>query len=53
MRTNNSTLLAFFLLCITGTAVSQDVILKKDNTTVLSKVLEITGTEIKYKKWSN
>ena len=42
-----------FLLGITGTAVSQDVILKKDNTTVLSKVLEVTSTEIKYKKWSN
>ena len=34
-------------------AFSQDVILKKDNTTILSKVLEVTSTEIKYKKWSN
>ena len=40
-------------ICLTGTALSQDVILKKDNTTVLSKVLEVTSTEIKYKKWSN
>ena len=47
------TLLVLFLFCLTGTAMSQDVILKKDNTTVLSKVLEITNTEIKYKKWSN
>lgn len=42
-----------FLLCFAETALSQDVILKKDNTTLLSKVLEITNTEIKYKKWSN
>jgi hypothetical protein len=34
-------------------ATAQDVILKKDNTTVLSKVLEISSTEIKYKKWNN
>lgn len=47
------TLLAIFLLGLTRTAAAQDVILKKDNTTVLSKVLEITSTEIKYKKWSN
>lgn len=53
MRAHKSTLLAILLLGLTGTAVSQDVILKKDNTTVLSKVLEVTSTEIKYKKWSN
>lgn len=41
------------LLFIAGIATAQDVIVKKDQTTVLSKVLEITGTEIKYKKWSN
>lgn len=53
MRTIENVLLAIFLLGLTGTALSQDVILKKDNTTVLSKVLEVTSTEIKYKKWSN
>lgn len=53
MRILESTLLAILLLGIAGTAVSQDVILKKDNTTILSKVLEVTSTEIKYKKWSN
>lgn len=42
-----------FLLCFAETALSQDVILKKDNTTILSKVIEITNAEIKYKKWSN
>ena len=34
-------------------SMAQDVIVKKDGTTILSKVLEISGTEIKYKKWSN
>lgn len=46
-------LLAIIQICLTGTVLPQDVILKKDNTTVLSKVLEVTSTEIKYKKWSN
>jgi hypothetical protein len=46
-------LLIISLLCTTGMATAQDVILKKDNTTVLSKVLEISSTEIKYKKWNN
>ncbi len=41
------------LLCITGMATAQDVIVKTDNSTILSKVLEITSTEIKYKKWDN
>lgn len=53
MRILKNALLAIFLLGLTGTAVSQDVILKKDDTTVLSKVIEVTSTEIKYKKWSN
>ncbi|MBQ6771122.1 MAG: hypothetical protein IJP44_09130 [Bacteroidales bacterium] len=42
-----------FLLCMVGMALAQDVIVKTDNSTVLSKVLEITSTEIKYKKWDN
>lgn len=41
------------LLCIAGMATAQDVIVKTDNSTILSKVLEITSTEIKYKKWDN
>lgn len=53
MRKHRNIFLAVFLLFSAGTATAQDVILKKDNTTVLSKVLEITSTEIKYKKWSN
>lgn len=50
---NRNILLAIPLFYIVGTASAQDVILKKDNTTVLSKVLEVTSTEIKYKKWDN
>lgn len=42
-----------FCLCFTGIVTAQDVILKKDNSTILSKVLEISNTEIKYKRWSN
>lgn len=33
--------------------MAQDVIVKKDGSTIQSKVMEITDTEIKYKKWSN
>lgn len=45
-----ATLSLFF---IAGMASAQDVIVKKDQSTVISKVLEITNTEIKYKKWNN
>lgn len=31
----------------------QDVIVKKDSSTILSKVIEINNAEIKYKKWNN
>lgn len=42
------------MLILTATAAfAQDVIVKKDNSTVLSKVLEVSSAEIKYKKWSN
>ena len=33
--------------------MAQDVIVKKDGTTIQSRVIEINATEIKYKKWSN
>lgn len=33
--------------------MAQDVIVKKDGTTIQSKVMEINGNEIRYKKWSN
>jgi len=45
--------LIFILLSVSLMTMAQDVIVKKDGTTVLSKVLEISSTEIKYKQWSN
>lgn len=32
---------------------AQDVIVKKDNSTILSKVTKVSQIEIEYKKWSN
>lgn len=46
-------LLLIVLFCASLMSVAQDVIVKKDGTTIQSKVLEISETEIKYKKWSN
>ena len=46
-------LLFIILFCVSLTIMAQDVIVKKDGSTILSKVLEISETEIKYKKWSN
>lgn len=46
-------LLIVVLLITTGVAKAQDVIVKKDNSTILSKVTRISETEIEYKKWSN
>ena len=51
---NKKRLLMLLLLSLSlGVAMAQDVIVKKDGSTILSKVLEISETEIKYKKWSN
>ena len=41
------------LLSSTLSASAQDVIVKKDGSTILSKVIEIGTTEVKYKKWNN
>ena len=46
--------LLFLFACVTLQAQNKgDIIYKKDGTTVAAKVLEITPTEIKYKKISN
>lgn len=45
--------IVFSLLFVAGMATAQDVIVKKDGSTITSKVEEINGTDIKYKKWSN
>lgn len=42
-----------FITTITITLYAQDVIVKKDGTTILSKVVEINKNEIKYKKFSS
>ena len=53
MKTSRGLLVTLILFCLVGTGMSQDVIAKKDQSTIMSKVLEITNTEIKYKKWNN
>lgn len=46
-------LLSSIFLCISYSGYSQDVIVKKDGSTILSKVLEVSSSEVKYKKYSN
>ena len=42
------------LMLLSATSVfAQDVIVKKDGSTILSKVVEIGSAEVKYKKFSN
>ena len=48
--------LFILMIAVTGGAMkcaAQDVIVKKDGSTIVSKVLEITSTEVKYKKFTN
>ena len=45
-------LVMFMLLCSTA-VFAQDVIVKKDGSTILAKVLEVNTKDIKYKKHSN
>lgn len=42
-----------FITTITITLYAQDVIVKKDGSTVVSKVLEVNRSDIKYKKFTN
>ena len=49
MKKKLTLLLSF---CV-STAFAQDVIVKQDGSTILSKVTEIGTTEVKYKKFSN
>ncbi|MDO4161273.1 MAG: hypothetical protein Q4D41_12550 [Prevotellaceae bacterium] len=46
-----------FIICLMAAMVlsanAQDVIVKRDGSTILSKVMEIGTSEVKYKKWSN
>ena len=45
-------LILLFVLCA-GTASAQDVIVKKDGSTIVCRVVQVTATEITYKKWSD
>lgn len=45
-----SILLLFFFF---SNVSAQDVIVKKDGSTILSKILEVNPSDIKYKKYSN
>lgn len=48
------TLVSIILLCISTMAMNaQDVIVKKDGSTILSKILEVNPNDVKYKKFSN
>lgn len=41
------------LLCLTMTVVAQDIVVKKDGTTIKAQVTEVSRTEIKYKRFDN
>lgn len=46
--------LLLFLMLLSATSVSaQDVIVKKDGSTIVCRVVELTSTEIVYKRWSD
>lgn len=46
-------LLFLFAICISNILYAQDIIVKKDGSTIIAKVLEISQAEVKYKKQSN
>ena len=52
-KTMKNLLLFIVLFCTSLITMAQDVIVKKDGSIIQSKVMEINGVEIKYKKWSN
>lgn len=46
-------ILLFIMSFVALGVYSQDVIVKKDGTTIISKILEVGTSEVKYKKFSN
>ena len=46
-------LLALMLLLCSASAFAQDVIVKKDGSTIVCRVVELTSSEIIYKRWSD
>ena len=51
MKKNIILFIASFLWCTA--LVAQDVIVRKDGSTIISKVLEVNQSDVKYKKHSN
>jgi len=50
---NNRIYSLLLMLLFAASGYAQDVIVKKDGSTILSKVVEIGSAEVKYKKFSN
>lgn len=46
-------LLVFLLFLCSASVSAQDVIVKKDGSTIVCRVVELTDSEITYKKWSD
>lgn len=46
-------LLVFLFLLCTASVSAQDVIVKKDGSTIVCRVVELSSSEITYKKWSD
>ena len=46
-------LLVFLFLLCSGSVFAQDVIVKKDGSTIVCRVVELTSSEITYKKWTD
>lgn len=46
-------LLVIMLLLCSMSIMAQDVIVKKDGSTIVCRVIEVTATDITYKKWSD
>lgn len=46
-------LLVFLFLLCSASVSAQDVIVKKDGSTIVCRVVELTSSEITYKKWSD
>ena len=53
MKIIKGLLLIIIALGFVKIAAAQDIIVKKDGTTIESKVTKITSMEVEYKKWSN
>lgn len=49
----NRIVLVLTMLAVVQMATAQDVIVKRDGSTIISKVLEVNTGDIKYKKFSN